>query len=105
MTLTDQQQQVWLALQGAPYHAHRMAQDIAAVKGRGKQFHQRVDQHLGTVLGIYRGEEVIRIICTWLTVYQLPLDPSQLENFTEFHTLYGGQILARMNTGSKITGY
>jgi hypothetical protein len=105
MTLTHEQQQVWMALQGAPYHAHRMAQDIAAVKGRGKRFHQRVDQHLGTVLRLYKGDEVIRIICTWLTAYQLPLDPSQLENFDQFHTLYGGQVLTRVNAGQEIAGY
>lgn len=103
--LTEEQQLVWSALLGAPYHAHHMARDMLAVKGRGKQFHQRVDQHLGTVLRLYKGDEVIRIVFTWLNIYKVPMDPIQLENFNLFQELYGQRVINMRESDIKIAGY
>jgi hypothetical protein len=101
--LTAEQQLFWDALRGAPYHAHTMAQDIMSVKGRAKRFHQRIDKHLGTVMCIYNDDEVIRIVHTWLTVYQMPLNPERLSTFDLFHDRYGTRVLALM--GRKIKPY
>ena len=92
--LTDEQQLVWAALKGAPFHAHYMAQDIMAIKGRGKRFHQRIDQHLLTVMQLYTVDEVLRIVHTWLKVYQMPIDPGQLLSADRFYADYG-HVVAR----------
>ena len=105
MKLTPEQQQFWNALHGAPYHCHSMARDILAVKGRAKRFHQRVDQHLDTIMRLYKGDEIIRIVYTWMTVYQLPLDPGRLTTFDLFHSRYGSHVLAIMDSRTKIKPY
>ena len=93
MTLTPEQQQFWNALKGPEFHAHQMAQDIIAVKGRAKRFHRRIDQHLDTVMRIYSDQQVASILKTWLSVYKMPIDPSQLALFDQFHDRIGPWII------------
>ena len=103
MTLTSEQQRCWDALHGAQFHCHEMAKDILAVKGRAKRFHQCIDRHLETIMHLYTGDEVIRIVHTWLKVYKIPIDPSQLINYDLFHARYGSLVMAQ--TGKKIKPY
>ena len=93
MKLTPEQQRFWDALHGAQFHCHEMAKDILAVRGRAKRFHARVDQHMDTIMRLYSTEEVIRIMHTWLDVYKMPVDPSQLANYDLFHIRYGPAVL------------
>lgn len=102
MTLTPEQQRFWDALHGAQFHAHEMARDILAVRGRAKRFHQRVDQHMYTIMNLYTAEEVIRIVKTWLCEYQMPIDCRQLVQFDLFHQRYGSIVIA---LSSKIKSY
>lgn len=94
MTLTPEQQRFWDALHGPEYHCHEMAKDILAVKGRAKRFHRRIDQHLATIMHLYKGEQVIRIIHTWLAVYKMPIQPMELDNYDLFHQYYGDMIMS-----------
>lgn len=102
MTLTPEQQQFWNALKGPEYHCHRMARDILAVKGRAKRFHQRIDQHLDTLMHLYKGEEVVRVLHTWLSVYKMPINPCQLIVYDRFHDQYSDLI---MQQSGKIKPY
>lgn len=92
--LSSEQEQFWNALHGPEYHCHRMAEDILAVRGRAKLFHARIDQHLATIMHLYTGEQVIRILHTWLAVYQMPIKPMQLTNYDLFHSYYGDMIMS-----------
>ena len=94
MTLTPEQQRFWNALHGAQFHAHEMAKDILSVRGKAKRFHQRVDQHMYTIMNLYTGEEVIRIVKTWLSVYKIPMDPGQMSSSDLFHQRYGSIVIA-----------
>ena len=94
MKLTPEQQLFWDALHGAQFHAHTMARDILSVKGRAKRFHARVDQHMYTIMNLYTAEEVIRIVKTWLSVYQIPMDPGQMISSDLFHQRYGSIVIA-----------
>ena len=94
MKLTPEQQQFWDALHGPEYHAHSMAKDILSVRGRAKRFHARIDQHMFTIMNLYKDEEVIRIIKTWLSEYQMPMDPSQMVSSDLFHQRYGSIVIA-----------
>jgi len=94
MKLTPEQQRFWNALHGAVYHAHQMARDIIAVKGRAKRFHARVDQHMYTIMNLYTADEVIRIVKTWLSEYKIPMDPSRMTSSDLFHQRYGSMVIA-----------
>lgn len=102
-SLNTEQQLFWDALKGAPYHTHHMAQDMMSVRGKSKRLNQRADQHLATIMRLYTSDEVIRIVYTWLTVYQLPLDARRLCTFDQFHRCYGPRVLNMI--GTKITPY
>lgn len=93
MKLTPEQQRFWNALKGPEFHAHQMAQDILAVRGRAKRFHQRIDQHLDTVMRLYTDQQVANILKTWLSVYKMPIDPNRLELFDQFHNRIGPWII------------
>jgi hypothetical protein len=94
MKLTPEQQLFWDALHGAQFHAHTMARDILSVKGRAKRFHARIDQHMYTIMNLYTAEEVIRIVKTWLSVYQIPMDPGRMTSSDLFHQRYGSIVIA-----------
>ena len=94
MKLTPEQQRFWDALHGPEYHAHAMAKDILSVRGRAKRFHARIDQHMYTIMSLYTADEVIRIVKTWLSVYKIPMDPSQMTSSDLFHDRCGSIVIA-----------
>jgi hypothetical protein len=93
MKLTTEQQRFWNALKGPEFHAHEMAKDILSVKGRAKRFHQRIDQHLDTLMRLYTDQQVTNILKTWLSVYEMQIDPKQLELFDQLHNRIGSLII------------
>ena len=92
--LTSEQQRFWDCLRGPEFHCHEMAKDILSIRGRAKRFHARIDQHLETVMKLYSGDEVIRILHTWLSIYKMPIHPGELACYDRFHARYGSTITA-----------
>jgi len=74
--------------------AHAWGQELRALsQRRGKQrFHARAEQCLKATLN-WPSEARTRTVKTWLSTYQLPLEPRQLASFDQWHNLTGQYIL------------
>ena len=95
--LTASQEQFWNALKGPEFYCHQRANELMAIRGRGNRFHQAVDQSLKFIIDNFGLMDGCRILHTWLRVYQLPIDPSKLTVYDEFHNRYGKFIMANDN--------
>ena len=84
-TLTSEQEVFWNMLKCDPeFLAHHWGKEMSLLKGR--KFHEACDEHLNFILASSLSEiELLRIVKTWLSTYDLPLDPSKLKYFDEFH--------------------
>jgi hypothetical protein len=58
-----------------------------------KKFHAMADNFLGYMMKNFETELVVMGARIALTTYELPLTPSKLKNFDEFHSRYGKYIL------------
>lgn len=90
MILPDQQEKFWLLLQGPEHYAHNSAMQMrnminAKSRQRVANFHRACDQHLQIIICLFGPEQVACIIKTWLNKYSLPMDPSRLPTFDQFH--------------------
>ena len=95
--LTDNQERFWNAIKGPDFYCHRRAKEIIAIRGRGKKFHQAIDQSLLFIIDNFSLIDGSRILHTWLRVYQLPIDPSKLTVYDEFHNWIGEFIQSTTN--------
>ena len=90
--MTEQQELFWNLLQANPsWAAHHIGHKLSTLKG--KKFHRQLDQQLEYVMNVFDSINAIRIVATWLNVYKLPMDPSELECFDRFHITYGKEII------------
>jgi hypothetical protein len=73
---------------------HAWGQELQALsKKRSKQqFHSRAEECLKATLN-WPNDARARAVKTWLSTYQLPLDPKHMDSFDQFHTLTGQFIL------------
>ena len=95
--MTNEQQLIWDLLQNNPAKlAHVFGRDLQELARQPtlQLFHRRCNQHLTHVMNnVSNHTDVLRIVCTWLSKYDLPMDPNQLPVFDRFHTTYGGHAL------------
>lgn len=89
--MTPDQEEMWKTLSNdAAYLCHKWAKELLALKGR--KFHQQCDERLGYITNNFDNESATSIIKTWLSSYAIPLDPSKLKNFDNFHMRFGRYI-------------
>jgi hypothetical protein len=91
--MTERQRLVAL-LKGPDWYAHESGKDLLAVLNQGKRKRHRsmnstADKHLSTIMDLFDKEQSVRILKTWLSTYQLPLDPDRLKTFDQFHEQFG----------------
>jgi hypothetical protein len=87
--MTLEQQCFWDILQADPRRlAHVFGQELKTIKNK-QRFNRRADECLDFIMSNFDSEGAIRTVKTWLSVYQLPIDPGALESFDKFHTNYG----------------
>ena len=94
--MTEDQQLMWNMLTADPNRlAHMFGQellDLSKIRGR-RRFKQRSDEVLNYIMTNVRDPiNVISIVKTWLTVYQLPLEPDSMPSFDRFHENYGSWV-------------
>jgi hypothetical protein len=85
--MTEDQQLAWDMLScNYAKLAHAWGHELSVLsKIRGKKrFHAKAEQCLQTTLS-WPTEERARAVKTWLSTYQLPLDPERLHSFNRFH--------------------
>ena len=51
------------------------------------------DKHMLTIMDLFDKEPAVRILKTWLSTYKLPLDPTRLKTFDQFHDQFGEFII------------
>ena len=68
-------------------------QEAKESKVDDKKFHAMADNFLGYMMKNFETELVVMGARIALTTYDLPLTPSKLKNFDEFHSRYGKYIL------------
>ena len=81
-------------LKGPDWYAHRAANEMLMILNQGKRkryksMNSTADKHLLTIMDLFDKEQSVRILKTWLSTYQLPLDPDRLKTFDQFHEQFG----------------
>jgi hypothetical protein len=99
--------QLLLLLKGPEHYAHKTGQQMANLLNQRKRrklsdMHKEVDKHLNIMMQIFDTEQNVRIIKTWLTLYELPLDASKLNLFDKWHDTHCDFV---MDNCSVITPY
>ena len=90
--MTEDQQLVWDTLKSDPAKlCHSWAQDILKSK---RSMHRKADKYLGQALDLFAVEDIASVVKTWLKHYDMPLNPSKLTNFEEFHTRCGHYVMS-----------
>ena len=90
--MTDEQQLMWDTLSADPAGlCHAWARDILRSK---RSMHRKVDRYLGQALNLFTVEDITAILKTWLTHYNIPLNPGKLENYEKFHRRCGPYVFA-----------
>ena len=89
--MTDDQQLVWDLL-SARYAriSHAWGQELQELSKRPskKRFHAQADQYLSATLA-WPVEDRARAVKTWLTTYQIPMDPRFMPHMDQFHMTTG----------------
>ena len=62
-----------------------------------KKFHEMCDNFFGYIMANFETELVVMGAKVALKTYKLPIEPSQLKNFDDFHKRYGGYIVEAGN--------
>ena len=102
--MTPEQEHFWNVLR---FDAKTMAVELgmlmedARVKygNNSKEFHATVDRCLFLVMDQAQTQlDVIRMMKHWLTVMQLPFNPSAIESTDAFHSKYGDLVLELTKT-------
>ena len=90
-TLTEDQEFMWDVLSNNPSRlAHLWANEMMSKKP--KILNQMADKHIDYMLKHFSEEEIVRVLKTWLSVYNLPLSPERMVSFENFHRQLGSYI-------------
>jgi hypothetical protein len=94
----NEQHKLMSVLMGPVNYAHQSGKEMVDVLNQGKRKRHKsmlktADRHISTVMEIFDEEQIVRILKTWLCVYQLPLAPTRLKNFTQFHERFSNFVL------------
>jgi hypothetical protein len=102
-SMTKQQRMTWAILRGEvtlsvdKMSAKEVAHDVGRMLSQITnidQLNQQADKCLGIVMTRkWPPVDVVRVMRTWLTTYQLSLVPGKMSNFDRFHNKYNHYIL------------
>jgi hypothetical protein len=98
--MLSEEQKLMLLLKGPEDYAHRAGKEMLLILNGGKRLRYKAmfkvaDHHFETIMQVFNTEQSIRIIKTWLSIYQLPFDPDRLKTFDQFYDMYGSVIYGR----------
>jgi hypothetical protein len=100
----DDRALVFSILAGPAHYAHKTGKEMTAMipggtgthrwqRAQEKKMLRAADEHFEIIMRTFNTAQAASIVKTWLTHYQLPLDPSRLKNFDLFHAMCKDQIL------------
>ena len=96
--MMSEHQRLMALLKGPDWYAHESAKDLLAVLNQGKRKRYKsmnftADKHILTIMHLFDKEQSVRILKTWLSTYELPLDPYRLKTFDQFHKQFGKFVI------------
>lgn len=99
----NEQNKLVSLLKGPDNYAHQSGKEMVDVLNQGKRKRHKsmlktADRHISTVMEIFDEEQSVRIVKTWLCVYQLPLSPTRLKTFGQFHGRFSNFVLQNSNS-------
>ena len=99
----NEQNKLISLLKGPVNYAHQSGKEMVEVLNQGKRKRHKsmlktADRHILIISEIFDEEQVVRILKTWLCVYQLPLSPTRLKTFGQFHERFFDFILQNSNS-------
>jgi hypothetical protein len=99
----NEQNKLMSLLKGPDNYAHQSGKEMADILNQGKRKRYKsmlkiADIHISTVMKIFNDEQVVRIVKTWLCVYQLPLAPWRLKTFEQFRERCFDFVLQNTNS-------
>jgi hypothetical protein len=90
--MTKEQKLMWDTLSADPAGlCHTWAQDILKSK---RSMHRKADKYLGQALNLFTIEDITSVVKTWLSHYDIPLNPTKLKNYETFHHRCGRYVFA-----------
>jgi len=103
--MTPEQQKFWDILRIDPEKTcHRFGRELQNIQNR-KQFRKRADECFEFIMSNLDTESVIRIVKTWLCVYNLPLEPDKMKCFQRFHETYSNVIQQKCHERDDIVAF
>jgi hypothetical protein len=95
--MTEEQKLMWDTLSADPAGlCHTWAQDILKSK---RSMHRKADKYLGIALNLFTIEDITSVVKTWLSYYDMPLNPNKLKNFDKFHNRCGRYVISNSCAG------
>lgn len=98
------EEKLWALLQGPSYYAHKAGEEmrllllLGSSRTRKSAMFKLADHHLAVIIDVFDREERCRIIKTWLTDYELPLDACKLTSFDKFYEIDSTWVLENADT-------
>ena len=83
--------------------SHAWGREMLDLVKRNKmtKFHVMANSYVSAVLS-WPADARARAVKTWLSIYQLPLEPGRMESFDDFHKTTGSYVI---NNVAHITSY
>jgi hypothetical protein len=98
--MTEDQQLMWDMLKADPAAlCHAWAQDILQSK---RTMHRKADRYLGIALNLFSVEDIVGIMKTWISHYDMPLHPNRLTNYDAFHKRCGHYVFNNSGNGKNV---
>jgi hypothetical protein len=95
--MTEEQKLMWDMLSVNPAGlCHAWARDILKSK---RSMNRKADKYLGLALNLFTVEDTSSMVKTWLSHYDMPLNPSKLANFDKFHRRCGPYVISNSCMG------
>ena len=103
--MTPEQQKFWDILSISPEKTcHAFGRELKNIRNK-KQFLKRADECFEFVMSNLDAESVVRIVKTWLCVYNLPFEPDKMKSFQSFHEHYGPVIMEKCVKNDTIVAF
>jgi len=97
--MTEDQEYMWAMLKSDPQKlCHRWAEEMVGCKSDAKAMNALADDYISYMLNRFSHIDTCRVIKTWLTAYQLPIEPELITSFDQFHVNCGNFVIHNLET-------
>lgn len=96
--MTKDQEYMWAMLKLDPQKlCHKWAEELLECQSDAKAMNAVADDYIHYMLSRFSHVDTCRVIKTWLTTYQIPIEPEHITSFDQFHINCGNFVINNLN--------